>query len=394
MRELAENIEKILPQVRDWRREIHQFPELGFQECKTQRLILDVLEGTGLKLLTHPDSTAVVAVLEGDTPGPVTGFRADMDALAVEEMADVPYKSQHAGVMHACGHDFHVAILLGAARILSARKEEVAGTLLFIFQPAEEAPPGGARQILELGLLDDFTIDRMLALHVASDLTTGEIMVTPGFSSANTDGAEIILQGKSCHGATPHKGVDAVLMAGHILVALQSIVSRNVDPLEAAVVSVGTVEAGEIVNSIAEKAVIKATVRSLSSETRDLLCRRIQEVARGICQALGGDCTVEYHRGYPAIYNDEEITTHIQEVGRKVLGPDKVHVTKQTNMGGDDYAYFLQKSAGAIFLLGGASEERTNYPHHNSRFQINEDCLGYGLQMACHLLLSRDWRRG
>ncbi len=388
MSQLEKDIEELIPQVIEWRRTIHQYPELGFKEFKTNELIKKILEETDLKLIHYPDSTAVIAVLEGGKPGPAVGFRADMDALAVTEEVDVPFKSQHPGVMHACGHDFHVALLMGTARLLDKYRSEIKGRILFIFQPAEEAPPGGAREIVDRGILEEYELKKMLALHVASDLPVGEISLTPGFSSANTDGAVIKIKGKSCHGATPHKGVDAVLVGAHIVIALQSLVSRMVDPLDSAVVSIGTVEAGEVVNSIAEKATLKATIRSLTQETRELLEKKIPEICIGVAKTFGAECSVEYQRGYPAVYNEPTVVEEIKKTAEKLLGPEKVHEVPQSNMGGDDYAYFVQNVPGAIFLLGGAFPVPVNYSHHSSLFQINEECIGYGLRLMAALLKS------
>lgn len=386
MLKLNKEINKILPKVIEWRRQIHQFPEIGFKEFKTAALINDVLENSGLKILQYPDSTGVIVVLEGDKPGPTVGFRADMDALEVTEQVDIPFKSKHQGIMHACGHDFHVAILMGAAKLLSSHKKEIEGKIIFVFQPAEEAPPGGAQQLVKKGLFKDFDIDRMMALHVARDLEVGHIQITPGYSSANTDGAVIEIDGESCHGATPNKGVDAVMIGAQLVVALQTIVSRNVDPLDSAVISVGILEGGELINSIADKATLKITIRSLTQDTRELLKTKVHQITQGICQTFGAEATIDYQEGYPAVYNDDKVIKHIKDTAAEILGEDKIHETLQTNMGGDDYAYFLQEVPGAIFLLGGAFPDKKNYSHHSPFFQINEDCIIHGLRMVTSLV--------
>jgi len=386
MLKLEKEINNILPKVIEWRRQIHQFPELGFKEFKTAALVTNVLDNLGLKIVRYPDSTGVIVVLEGEKPGPTIGFRADMDALEVTEQVDVPFKSKHKGIMHACGHDFHVAILIGAAKILSSHKENLEGKIIFVFQPAEEAPPGGAQELVKKGLFKDFEIDRMMALHVARDLEVGHIQITPGYSSANTDGAVIEIHGESCHGATPNKGVDAVMIGAQLVVALQSIVSRNVDPLDAAVISVGILEGGELDNSIADKATLKITIRSLTQKTRELLKKKVYQVTQGICQTFGAEATIDYQEGYPAVYNDDKVIKQIKDTAAEVLGKERIHEVPQSNMGGDDYAYFLQEVPGAIFLLGGAFPDKKNYPHHSPFFQINENCIIHGLRMVTSLL--------
>lgn len=387
---LYEEITEILPQVIEWRRQIHQFPELGFKEFKTASLIKDVLSETELEIFQYPDLTGVIAVLEGEKPGPVVGFRADMDALEVTEQADVPFKSKNQGVMHACGHDFHVALLMGAAKILSNHKKDLKGKKVFVFQPAEEAPPGGAQALVKKGLFDDHKIERMMALHVARDLEVGKIQFTRGYSSANTDGAIIKINGDSCHGATPQQGVDAVMISSQLVMALQCIVSRNVDPLDSAVISVGIIEGGELINSIAEEATLKVTIRSLTAKTRKLLEKRIFEVTDGICRAFGAKYEIDYEHGYPAVYNDEKAIQHIKDTATQILGEENVNEMPQSNMGGDDYAFFLQEVPGAIFLLGGAFSDKKNYPHHSPKFQINEDCISYGLHLITSLLQDND----
>ena len=388
MLKIEEEIKKVLPSVIKWRRQIHQFPELGFKEFKTASLITDVLDNSGLKIVRYDDSTGVIVELDGDKPGPTVGFRADMDALEVAEQVDVPFKSKHKGIMHACGHDFHVAILMGVAKILSSHKDKIEGKIIFVFQPAEEAPPGGAQDLVKRGLFKDFNIDSMMALHVARDLKVGHIQITPGYSSANTDGAVIEIHGESCHGATPNKGVDAVMIGAQLVIALQSIVSRNVDPLDSAVISVGILEGGELINSIADKATLKITIRSLSEETRELLKDKIHQITQGICQTFGAKATIDYQIGYPAVYNDEKVLQHIKDTAAEVLGEENIHEISQSNMGGDDYAYFLQEVPGAIFLLGGAFPDKKNYPHHSPHFQINEDCIIHGLRLVTNLLMN------
>lgn len=379
---------EVATEVIAWRRQIHQHPELAFKEFKTSALVESVLRECGVDVVRFPGSTAVVGVITGGRPGKTIALRADMDALPLQELALVEYKSQVQGVMHACGHDMHTAILMGAAKILAKHREQIPGTVKFFFQPAEECPPGGAIAMIENGVMEG--IDEVYGLHVGTDAPAGTIGVTYGYSSANSDRADIKIIGHGGHGAQPQDTVDAVVVASHVVVALQTIVSRNIGALESGVITVGSIHAGTVNNIIADTAEMKLTVRSLRPEIREKLRERISAVTAGVCEALGAKCEIAYSYGYPSLPNDDKVVNYVKAIADEVVGPDNVRVRNIPSMGGEDFAYFAQKAPGAFFRLGARPKDEPVYPAHNPQFNIDEECVATGLEMFVKIALGQN----
>ncbi|MFV9506865.1 MAG: M20 metallopeptidase family protein [Oscillochloridaceae bacterium umkhey_bin13] len=364
------------------RRDLHMHPELGFQEVRTARMVAEKLGTLGYEVQTGVGTTGVVGLLQGGQPGERTVLlRFDMDALPIHEENDVPYRSQTPGVMHACGHDAHVAVGIGVATVLARHREQLAGTIKLMFQPAEEGL-GGAMAMINDGLLEGPRPDVALGLHVASGHDLGKAVVRSGAMMASSDSFTILVQGKGGHGASPHQTVDAVLVASQIVVALQTIVARNVDPNETGVVTVGAFHAGTAPNIIAETAELRGTIRSFSNEVRDLLHTRIRAVAEGLATSLGATAQVEIKLGVDPTINAELPTTVIHAAAAEVLGSDQLDTTFRTT-GAEDFSMVLARVPGSYFFLGSRSGPATGFPHHNPRFDLDEACLPQGVAILC-----------
>ena len=360
-----------------WRRDFHTHPELGFRETRTTAILTEFCRQIGLDVTSPINQTGVMAVL--DVPGAegTLALRADIDALAMEELNETDYSSQNAGVMHACGHDSHTAMLMGAIRLLVERKAELKHRVKFFFQPNEETPPGGAKDIIEAGHLDD--VDEVFAIHVFSGLTAGKVGIRPGPIMAATDSLKIHIAGRGGHAAAPETTVDPIVVAAHIITALQTIVSRGVQPVEPAVVSICQLNAGTAFNVIPDFAVMGGTVRSLDEHVRKHLHRQIERIAHRVAQAFGAKATTTIESGYPVTVNDPACVERIEKLVRETVSiPDPV-VRMKPKCGGEDFSYFLAKTRGAIAFLGSAGEETaTHYGHHNPHFDIDESILPIG----------------
>ncbi|MCC6173761.1 MAG: amidohydrolase [Chloroflexi bacterium] len=358
--------------VRD-RRHLHANPELGFEEHQTAAYVTSRLRALGIDTRIGVGRTGVLGTLEGARPGKTVLLRADMDALPIEEENDVPYRSMRRGVMHACGHDGHTAMLLGAARVLAARRDRLAGRVKLVFQPSEERFPGGALAMIDDGVLENPTVDAAFSVHLTNSSPAGTVQVCPGPAMASADSFTVVVNGRGGHASRPHQAVDSVLIAAKIVTTLHTIVSRNVDPLRPAVVTVGTIKAGEAENVIPERATLAGSVRSFDQEMRELLARRIHEVATGVATALGGSADVSYEYGYPPLVNDPAMTALVAEVARDLVGADKVLTTPPV-MASEDMSYFLQKAPGCQFRLGGANEARgLTWTNHHPRFDVDDE---------------------
>jgi amidohydrolase len=370
---LADAAFELGPQVVADRRYLHQHPELAFQEEQTARFVADRLRSLGIEPQTGVAKTGVVGLLQGRAPGKTVLLRADMDALPIEELNDVPYKSQAPGVMHACGHDAHTAMLLGVARLLSERQDQFAGTVKFVFQPAEEVPPGGAKPMIEAGVMENPHVDAAFGVHIGQDLPVGTIGVCTGPMNAASDGFVATIKGQGGHAARPHVAVDPIVIAAQCVIALQTLVSREVNPLREAVITIGAIQAGTVSNVIPEDATLRATVRTFDEEVRQHLAERIPALIKGIAVAMRGDADVAYRFGYPSLVNDAAMTDLVREVAREIVGPEKL-IEREPGMGGEDMSYFLREVPGCFFRIGSRNPERgLIYGHHHPRFNVDDE---------------------
>ena len=361
-------------EIAEWRRDFHAHPELLYDVHRTAARVAELLRSFGVDEVTEGiGRTGVVGVIRGRGTGKRTiGLRADMDALPIRETTGKPYASTVDGKMHACGHDGHTAMLLGAAKYL-AETRKFSGTVVLIFQPAEEGGAGG-RAMLEDGLMDRFGIEEVYGLHNFPQLPSGSFGIRTGSQLAATDEFAIDIEGVGGHAAQPHRGVDAVLVAAQVTVALQSITSRNIDPLQPAVVSVTTIHAGEAYNVIPRTARLTGTVRSLDEKVRAQLEKRIRELVTGLATAFGARATIEWRRGYPVTVNAARQTEFAAEIARRVAGPDKVDTNTPATMGGEDFAYLAQARPGAFIFLGQGGTAQL----HQDSYDFNDEIIPIG----------------
>jgi amidohydrolase len=376
-------------EMKDWlveiRRTIHSHPELGFEEVETSRLIAQWLEKFGLQVHRGLAKTGVVGLLEGVGPGKTVAIRADMDALPLEEANPVPYASKIKGKMHACGHDAHVAILLGVARFFSSRRDLLKGKIKWIFQPAEEGG-GGGRVMAEEGVLENPKVDAIFGAHVYPLLDVGQVGTYEREGLAATDRFVIRIIGKGGHGAYPHLGRDPILAAAHLITQIHSVVSRNLNPLDSGVISVGRISGGTAFNIIPDQVEIGGTMRSLNPQVRDAMRTRMEEISQGVARSFGVDCQFDFRDGYPALVNDPEMARLIASACARGIGKENVLPLKPS-MGGEDFSYYLQRVPGAFFRLGARNEPRgIIHPFHSSLFDIDEDVLPFGVEMFVRII--------
>ncbi|MCA1031215.1 M20 family metallopeptidase [Bacillus timonensis] len=373
MNNLYTLLEQHYEEMVEIRRHLHENPELSFQEVETPKFIAEYHQKLGLEVRTEVGGRGVVATLKGGKPGKTVALRADFDALPIHEENDVPYRSKVDGVMHACGHDGHTATLLVLAKVLHSMKDELEGNVVFIHQHAEEYAPGGAIAMVEDGCLEG--VDVIFGTHLWATAPVGHIGYRSGPVMAAADRFEIKVQGKGGHGAQPHYTKDAVVIGAQLVTNLQQVVSRRVDPLESAVLSIGSFEAKNAFNVIADSATLVGTVRTFNEDVRDLVEKEIGRIVEGTC--LAADATYEYgfHRGYPAVVNHEAETEFVAELAVDVPGVDTVYQCEPV-MGGEDFAYYLQHVKGTFFFTGAANPDwEVTYPHHHPKFNIDERSL-------------------
>jgi hippurate hydrolase len=355
---------ELLPEITAWRRDLHENPEILFETHRTSAVVAEKLKEFGCdEIVTGIGRTGVVGVIKGktNTSGKVIGLRADMDALPIHEQTGLAYKSKVDGAMHACGHDGHTAMLLGAAKYLSETRN-FDGTVVVIFQPAEEGG-GGGREMCEDGMMDRWGIQEVYGMHNWPGLPLGSFSIRPGAFFAATDQFNITIEGKGGHAAKPHETVDSTLVAAHVITALQSIVSRNADPVDQIVVSVTAIESSsKAFNVIAQRVHLKGTVRTMSTAMRDLAEKRLKAIAEGTAAAFGAKAEVTYHRGYPVMVNHEEQTEFAAEVARSVSGACN---DAPLVMGGEDFAFMLEERPGAYILVGNGDTAAVHHPEYN-----------------------------
>lgn len=379
---IKKEIQKISEHIYSYRRDFHQYPELSFQEYRTAETISKHLESFGIEHRKGVGKTGVVGeIVFGD--GPTIALRADMDALPIQEVGDLKYKSKNEGVMHACGHDGHMAILLGAANALSKNKKLKKGKVRFIFQPAEEGA-GGARYMIKDGCLDQ--VDEIYGLHLWNYQPVGEIGVKSGPIMAAADMFDIIIKGKGGHGATPQGTVDAIVVASNLITMLQTIVSRNTNPLDNTVVTIGEINGGQNFNVIADEVRLTGTTRAYTENNRNMIKKRMQDIIDGVSKSFGAEIFLKYKEGYPPTVNHENPTKLVLEASSMVVGKGAGY--PYLSMGGEDFSYYLQKVPGCFFFVGSAPDKNNilSTPHHCSHFDIDERSLLIGASVYVNLI--------
>lgn len=370
-----EQVEEIV----SWRRYLHQHPELSFQEYKTSAFLYETLSTFPNLEVTRPTETSVLAVLKGAHPGKTIGFRADMDALPIQEETGLPYASVNDGVMHACGHDGHTAILLGVAKALSTKQEKIHGEIRFFFQHAEELLPGGAREMVAAGVTEG--VDYVFGLHLSSLTPLGQLTITPGAATSNSDMFHVTIKGKGGHSSQPENTIDPVVTSAQIITSLQTVVSRITSPKDELVVSVTTLQAGDAVNVIPEQVKIGASVRSFSQDVRKRAVEAIEQIIKGVSEANGCQYELNYTYGYDSVVNETEATAIAVKAIRRKLG-EGAYAEGEAIMGGEDFSAFSNVVPGCFVFVGACSpDNQTPAPHHHPKFLIDEAALADGANM-------------
>jgi amidohydrolase len=389
---IDQEIEKNRTEIIKIRRFIHMNPELSNREYETAKLVANKLSSLGLEVKSGVAKTGVVGLLRGSLPGPTVAIRADMDALPIQELNTFPYRSLNPGVMHACGHDVHTAIALGTAMVLSTIKDKIRGSIKFVFQPAEEGAPageeGGAALMIKEGVLENPAVRAMFALHVWPDLDAGQAGYASGYIMASSDSFTITIRGRSAHGARPQEGVDAILVAAETVSALQTIISRSIDPTESAVISIGKIQGGIRSNIIADRVVLEGTIRTLNEEIRNKIPVLIENIIRGITQSHGASYTFEYEKQIPPLYNHPDFVQAVLPALINCLGEDNL-VQVKSQMVAEDFAFFAEKVPAFIYLLGARTPgQPAPFPLHSPNFNSDERAIPVGIKVMCHLVLN------
>ncbi|HHV38943.1 MAG TPA: amidohydrolase [Tepidimicrobium sp.] len=375
---LKHKIYEIEEWIIDIRRDFHRYPELGFEEYRTQGKIMEYLGMMGIEYDIMA-TTGVVGIIKGQSDGKTVALRADMDALPMTDKKKLSYSSSIEGKMHSCGHDAHMAILLGAARILNDLKNRINGNIKLIFQPAEETL-GGAKPMIEEGVLESPYVDGIFGLHMDNGLEKGQIGIRYGQMKAASDTIDIVIYGKNSHGAYPQDGIDAIAIANQVMMALQTIVSRNVDPRSSAVLTIGTIRGGHARNVVSEKVKMEGIVRTLNDETRELVFSNIENIVEKLPQSMGGEGKFIRMEGYPALINHEGMVDIVKENGLELLGNENVHELPHPSFGVEDFSYFTQVRPSAFFHLGSGNRERGIVQGgHTPDFDIDESSLAVGV---------------
>ena len=376
---ILERIEEKKEEFVGLRRRIHEYPELSMQEIETTKLVREYLDHLRIENYPNGNQTGAVAILKGAKPGPVIGLRADMDALKLTENTNLPFASKNAGVCHACGHDLHTAALLGTACLLKDYQPELCGTVKFLFQPAEEGY-GGAKSMIANGALENPCLDYILACHTWPEMPAGTIGVRKGAMLGASDSFKITVKGKGGHAAHPHKGIDPVVVAAHIITEIQTIVSRRVAPVDPVVITVGHLTAGTVSNIIPGEAVMEGTVRTQNPEPRIQVSEYLKQLAVGTAYAMGAEAEVEYDFGYPPTMNDPKVIDWISEAVTEILGPERLLQVPVSSMGSEDFSFYLEKVPGALFRIGTYDETpESKWALHNPAIIFNEQAILTGI---------------
>ncbi|MBN1489809.1 MAG: amidohydrolase [Phycisphaerae bacterium] len=381
-------IDSILSDMVAFRRDLHAHPEIGMEERRTSQRVIDRLSAAGnFSIQSGIAQTGVVALLNADRDGPCLALRADMDCLPMDEATGVPYASTIPGRMHACGHDGHTSCLLGTALVLSRMVDELPGKVKFIFQPGEEND-GGGRMMCEAGVLANPKVDAAFALHSWPAQPVGTISMCPGAAMAGNDGFAIVVTGKGSHGAYPHLGIDPIVVAAHIVIALQTIASRSIDPQDCVVVTAGVFHGGTVRNVIPATCRLEGTLRSYKPATRERLKELVRRIAENTAESFGATAAVEFTEGYPVTVNEPALTEWVASVGREVLGADRARTDDRPSMGAEDFGFFAQRVPAVMFRLGIRQPGAPSCPAlHHPQFNFNDDALGVGIRMLCELTM-------
>ena len=380
---IREQVDAIEEEMKAFRRAIHKNPEISEQEFATCELIANKLKEIGVEVQTFTDKTGVIGLIKGGNPGKTIALRADIDALPLQEATDLEFSSKNSMVAHACGHDIHATVLLGCAKILNQRRGEIAGNVKLIFQPAEENL-SGAKSMIEAGALENPKVDVIIALHCWPDLPAGSVGVKKGSFMASADTLDITIHGRAGHAAHPHKSIDPIVIAGHVISSLQTIVSREVSPIDSAVITIGKINGGTAANIIADKVDMAGTVRTINKSLRDKMPSMIERVVCKTAESMNGSAVVSYHMGTPPLMNNEELVALIEKTAKEALSDENVLTLESASMGGEDFAFYLEKIPGAMFRLGTSnSNPDTCLALHNPKLIFDEQAISTGTLVMC-----------
>ena len=383
---------KLLNEMREIRRDLHKHPELGTQEVRTSRVVADYLKHLGLDVRTGIGGHGVIATLSANEAKTCVALRADIDALPMEEKNDAPYASSRSGVAHCCGHDGHTAILLGTASLLCRLSDLVEGSVKFVFQPSEDTAPGGAIPMIADGVLRNPDVDGIFSLHLNPDLPEGTVGIKSGFATISSAEFNLRMIGKGCHVASPHEGVDPIIMAAMVIMAGQTIVSRQINPLDPAILSFCTVRGGTASNIVPEEVGLTGSIRALSPQKREELAQALDQVAQGVARTAGGKCKLTVKREYPSVFNHPQLAAEFRDSAAKILAVDNIVDLPSPSMTGEDVAYFHEKVPGAHWLLGTANPAKGfTHPLHSPFFDFNEEIMPLGA--AVHAICTVDFLR-
>ena len=377
--EIKSRVDAVFDEAVSFRRELHMHPELSEQEAETAKRIQARLEALGIEFAPDVAGHGVVGTIYGQNKEKAVGIRADIDALPIMEQTDFPYKSQVPGVMHACGHDIHTAILYGTAKILSEMKDDLPGSVKLFFQPSEETV-GGAKQMIDEGCLTKPEVKSVLGLHVDASIPAGSVLFTPGPMNAASCEFYVTVTGKSCHGAHPDQGVDPLIPACNMVTALQSVITRRLDPAETGLITVGQFHSGTKNNVIPGETRFSGIIRTLNLENRDKIKEEIKRTCHGIAVAHGATSHVEFHDSYPSLENDDELYGWVKSAAEEVLGSENIFVQPKPSLGADDFSYFCHESRGLYYMIGtGLTDGRESFSIHSEFFNPDEECIRTGI---------------